>query len=109
MKLRPSGARIASIGLGKMPFSMMYLNGWLPRAIVAFQRVHPRVRFHISEDVYPDILPAIRIGDLDFAICLVPTRPRDQLHELSRGSRGTGGSCRSSLDRPDDANDRVGD
>src|ERR1039457_201810 len=78
MKLRPSGARIASIGLGKMPFSMMYLNGWLPRAIVAFQRVHPRVRFHISEDVYPDILPAIRIGDLDFAICLVPTRPRDE-------------------------------
>ncbi|MGO9624359.1 MAG: LysR family transcriptional regulator [Steroidobacteraceae bacterium] len=52
--------------------------GLLPRAIVAFQRTRPRVSFRISEGVYPDILPAIRTGDLDFAICLVPTRPRDE-------------------------------
>ena len=52
--------------------------GLLPRAVVAFQRVRPRVSFRIGEGVYPDILPAIRTGDLDFAICLVPTRPRDE-------------------------------
>jgi DNA-binding transcriptional LysR family regulator len=52
--------------------------GLLPRAIIAFQRARPRVSFRISEDVYPDILPAIRTGDIDFAICLVPTRPRDE-------------------------------
>ena len=33
--------------------------------------------FHILEGVYPDMLPAIRTGDLDLAICLVPGRPRD--------------------------------
>jgi LysR family transcriptional regulator, regulator of abg operon len=52
--------------------------GLLPRAITAFQRSRPRVTFSISEDVYPDMLPAIRNGDLDFAICLVPARPRDE-------------------------------
>jgi DNA-binding transcriptional LysR family regulator len=36
------------------------------------------VSFRIWEGVYPDILPAIRTGDLDFAICLVPDRPRDE-------------------------------
>ena len=34
--------------------------------------------FHILEGVYPDILPAVRTGDLDLAICLVPGRPRDE-------------------------------
>lgn len=52
--------------------------GLLPRAIVAFKRSRPLVNFFISEDVYPDMLPAIRNGDLDFAICLVPARPRDE-------------------------------
>ena len=50
----------------------------LPRAVIAFQRKHPRVSFHILEGVYPDMLPAIRTGDLDLAICLVPGRPRDE-------------------------------
>ena len=45
--------------------------------MIAFQRTHPRVSFHILEGVYPDMLPAIRTGDLDLAICLVPGKPRD--------------------------------
>lgn len=52
-------------------------TGLLPRAVIAFQRTHPRISFHILEGVYPDMLPAIRTGDLDLAICLVPGRPRD--------------------------------
>jgi LysR family transcriptional regulator of abg operon len=52
-------------------------TGLLPRAVIAFQRTHPRISFHILEGVYPDMLPAIRTGDLDLAICLVPGRPKD--------------------------------
>jgi DNA-binding transcriptional LysR family regulator len=36
------------------------------------------VSFRIWEGVYPDILHAVRTGDLDFAICLMPDRPRDE-------------------------------
>jgi len=69
------GAQVGEIRVSASPTVAM---GLLPQAIVAFQRTRPRVSFHISEDVYPDMLPAIRTGDLDFAICLVPTRPRDE-------------------------------
>jgi LysR family transcriptional regulator, regulator of abg operon len=51
--------------------------GLLPRSVIAFQRKHPRVSFTILEGVYPDILPAVRTGELDLAICLLPHRPRD--------------------------------
>ncbi|MGA2893690.1 MAG: LysR family transcriptional regulator [Xanthobacteraceae bacterium] len=68
------GAQVGEIRVSASPTVAM---GLLPHAVVAFQRTRPRVSFRISEDVYPDILPAIRTGDLDFAICLVPTRPRD--------------------------------
>jgi LysR family transcriptional regulator of abg operon len=69
------GAQVGDIRVSASPTVAM---GLLPRAIVAFQRARPKVSFCISEDVYPDILPAIRTGDIDFAICLVPTRPRDE-------------------------------
>lgn len=52
--------------------------GLLPRAIIAFKRSRPLVNFSISEDAYPDMLPAIRSGNLDFAISLVPVRPSDE-------------------------------
>ncbi|MCZ7562962.1 MAG: LysR family transcriptional regulator [Burkholderiales bacterium] len=52
--------------------------GLLPRAVLAFKRGHPKVTFQIQEGVYPDVLPAVRMGELDFAICLVPERPRDE-------------------------------
>jgi DNA-binding transcriptional LysR family regulator len=52
--------------------------GLLPRAVMAYRRTHPRVSFKIVEGVYPDVLPAIRTGDIDLAICLVPGLPRDE-------------------------------
>ena len=52
--------------------------GLLPRAIMAFQRTHPRVSFHILEAVYPDVLTDVRTGDVDLSICLVPSLPRDE-------------------------------
>lgn len=69
------GAHVGEIRVSASPTVAM---GLLPRAVVAFQRTRPRVTFRIWEGVYPDILPAIRTGDLDFAICLVPDRPRDE-------------------------------
>lgn len=69
------GAQVGEIRISASP---TVATGLLPRAVVAFQRQRPGVSFRISEDVYPDMLPAIRTGDLDFAICLVPARPRDQ-------------------------------
>jgi LysR family transcriptional regulator of abg operon len=70
---------IQGAGLGEIRVSASpsVATGLLPRSVIAFQRTHPRVTFHILEGVYPDMLPAIRTGDLDLAICLVPGRPRD--------------------------------
>lgn len=67
----------AGVGEIRVSASPTVATGLLPRAVVAFQRTHPRVSFQILEGVYPDMLPAIRTGDLDLAICLVPGRPRD--------------------------------
>lgn len=76
--------RGAQIGEIRVCASPTVAIGLLPRAIIAFQRERPKVNFHIGEGVYPDILPAIRNGDLDFAVCLVPARPRDEtLHFVS--------------------------
>ena len=67
----------AGIGEIRVSASPSVATGLLPRAVIAFQRKHPRVSFHLLEGVYPDMLPAIRTGDLDLAICLVPGKPRD--------------------------------
>lgn len=68
----------AQMGEIRIAASPTVAMGLLPRAIVSFQKRRPRVSFRISEDVYPYMLPAIRNGDIDFAFCLVPGRPRDQ-------------------------------
>ena len=67
----------AGIGEIRVSASPSVATGLLPRAVITFQRTHPRVSFRILEGVYPDMLPAIRTGDLDLAICLVPGKPRD--------------------------------
>lgn len=55
--------------------------GLLPRAVAGFRRTRPKVSFHIEEGVYPDVLPALRMGELDFAVALVPeTVSDDDLH-----------------------------
>lgn len=69
------GASIGEIRVAASPTVAMQL---LPRTIVAFQHRRPRVTFSIQEGVYPDILPAIRTGEIDFAICLVPNRQREE-------------------------------
>ena len=69
------GASIGEIHVSASPTVAM---GLVPRSVIAFQRTHPRVSFHILEGVYPDILAAIRTGDLDLAVCLVPEPPRDE-------------------------------
>jgi len=51
--------------------------GLLPSAVIEFKRTRSKVRFQIEEGLYPDVLPSIRKGEIDFAICLVPERPRD--------------------------------
>lgn len=68
----------AGVGEIRVSASPTVATGLLPRSVIAFQRAHPRVSFHILEGVYPDVLPAVRTGELDFAICLVPGRPKDE-------------------------------
>jgi LysR family transcriptional regulator of abg operon len=70
--------RGATIGEIRISASPTVAAGLLPRTVIEFQRSRPRVSFHIEEGVYPDILPAVRTGELDLAICLVPERPRDE-------------------------------
>jgi DNA-binding transcriptional LysR family regulator len=52
--------------------------GILPRAVVAFRKSRPKVAFRIEEGVYPDVLPAVRMGELDFAITLATETPSDE-------------------------------
>jgi DNA-binding transcriptional LysR family regulator len=68
----------ALVGEIRVSVSPTVAIGLLPRAIIKFQSVRPGVSFLISEAVYPDMLPAIRSGEIDVAICLVPARPRDE-------------------------------
>jgi len=69
------GAGSGEIRVSASPTVAMAL---LPNAVLAFKRSRPKVTFQIQEGVYPDVLPAVRMGELDFAICLVPERPRDE-------------------------------
>ncbi len=69
------GAATGEIRIVASPTVMM---GLLPKAIVNFKKARPGVNFQIEEGLYPDVLPSIRTGDIDFAVCLVPERPRDE-------------------------------
>lgn len=68
------GAQIGEIRVAASPTVAM---GLLPIAVAKFRSTRPRVSFRISEAVYPDMLPAIRSGEVDVAISLVPSRPHD--------------------------------
>lgn len=50
----------------------------LPKAILEFRRTRPKVSFQIQEGVYPDVLSGVRLGETDFAICLVPEQPHEE-------------------------------
>lgn len=49
----------------------------MPRAILALKEARPRVAVHVDEGVYPQVLPSVRAGDIDLAVCLMP----DELSE----------------------------
>lgn len=51
---------------------------FLPRAVIAFRSTRPKVNLQLHEGVYPDVLQAVRRGELDFAICLVPEWLEDE-------------------------------
>lgn len=44
----------------------------MPRAILNLKSSRPNVTVHIEELVYPHVLPAVRSGELDIAVCLMP-------------------------------------
>jgi molybdate transport repressor ModE-like protein len=67
----------ASVGEIRISASPSVATGLIPRTVLAFKRGRPRVSFLIQEGVYPDVLSAVRVGEIDFAICLVPERIRD--------------------------------
>jgi LysR family transcriptional regulator, regulator of abg operon len=69
------GAGKGEIRVSASPTVAMSL---LPRAILDFKRERPKVSFHVEEGVYPDVLRAVRLGELDFAICLVTEPPKDE-------------------------------
>jgi DNA-binding transcriptional LysR family regulator len=71
-------ARGAGAGEIRLSASPTVAVGLLPKAIIGFKRTRPQVTFQIQEGSYPDVLPAVRTGELDFALCLVPGRPRDE-------------------------------
>jgi LysR family transcriptional regulator of abg operon len=75
--------RGASIGEIRLAASPTVAMGLLPRTVAAFQQRRPQVSFYIQEGVYPDILPAVRMGEIDLAICLVPSRPREENLEFA--------------------------
>jgi LysR family transcriptional regulator, regulator of abg operon len=52
--------------------------GVLPRTVTDFRKTRPNVGFYIEEGGYPDALPSVRMGEVDFAILLVPEMPREE-------------------------------
>ena len=77
MLFRSSSSTSASVNV-RVSASPTVAMALLPKAILAFKRTRPKVNFQIREGVYPDVLPAVRNGELDFAICLVPERPQEE-------------------------------
>jgi DNA-binding transcriptional LysR family regulator len=69
------GAGSGEVRVAASPTVAMSL---LPRAVLAFKQTRPRVSLQIQEGVYPDVLKAVRNGDLDFAICLAPEWVEDE-------------------------------
>lgn len=47
-------------------------TSFLPRAVLSFKKSRPKVTVELSEAIYPDVLQAVRKGDIDFAVCLIP-------------------------------------
>ena len=66
--------RDAVIGEIRILASPSVAIGLLPKAVVQFKQEKPGTNFRIDEGVYPENLSAVRIGEADFAICMLPER-----------------------------------
>ncbi len=44
----------------------------MPTAILNLKAAHPQITVRIEELVYPHVLPAVRSGEIDVAVCLMP-------------------------------------
>ncbi len=62
----------AAMGEIRIVASPTVATNLVPSAIVKLKAQRPLVRVHIEEGVYPDVLPRIQNGELDFALCLIP-------------------------------------
>jgi len=47
----------------------------MPTAILNLKTARPQMTVHIEELVYPHVLPAVRSGEIDVAVCLMPEQP----------------------------------
>lgn len=65
------GVRTGDIKVSASPSVAINL---MPRAILSLKASRPDVTVHIEELVYPHVLPAVRSGELNMAVCLMPDR-----------------------------------
>ena len=63
------GVRSGDIQVSASPTVAVNL---LPRAILNLKAARPQVTVHVEEGVYPHVLPGVRSGELDVAVCLMP-------------------------------------
>lgn len=63
------GVRTGDIRVSASPTVAFNL---MPRAILNLKAARPKVTVHVEEGVYPQVLPSVRSGELDVAVCLMP-------------------------------------
>ncbi|MGK9051359.1 LysR family transcriptional regulator [Xaviernesmea oryzae] len=60
-----TAAEIGRIVIGATPLAKSYV---LPKAIASFRKFRPNLPLHIQEGPYPDMLGALRRGEIDFLL-----------------------------------------
>jgi DNA-binding transcriptional LysR family regulator len=60
-----TAAEIGQIVIGATPLAKSYV---LPKAIAAFRKIRPNLPIQIQEGPYPDLLGALRRGEVDFML-----------------------------------------
>lgn len=70
------------LGLGsgeiRVAASPTVATSLLPRAVVEFKKLRPKATLQLHEGVYPEVLQAVRKGELDFAVVLVADWVEDE-------------------------------
>jgi DNA-binding transcriptional LysR family regulator len=60
-----TAAEIGQIAIGATPLAKSYV---LPKAIASFRKIRPNLPIQIQEGPYPDLLGALRRGEVDFML-----------------------------------------